>query len=219
MKRTTKGFTLIELIIVIAVISVLSTIVLIIIENPSGRADAKKTRHNVAQVVRLVEQYRIAESSTDEIATKIAALDLPIGEKVAGSIPYLIDLRNNAKRNNFCNTTGIGYNYLLKLNNNNQTEIYTHTTANETGQTDLSSKTIICKNNSTGTNGDFAIAGKITESVWSCGAYGDTLSAARYFNVNTGNTKLKINCYMNNGSFQDETNSFFESLNTEYNSD
>ena len=221
--RRFPGFTIIELIIVIGIIGVLSSVVFVILRNPTERAEAKKTLHGVAQIVRLIEQYRGSGYSSDEIADELAKLDIPIGEKVAASVPFLIDLRDSEKSSNFCNPTsgseGTAYTYLKKLNGNSSTGIYTGTSGSRMTVTDNADRTILCKNNSGATNGYFAVAAKITDTIWTCGAYDDR-GEARYFVIDTGTArKLKINCFISGGTFTKESNGFFASLAGEYDPD
>ena len=198
--KKSSGFTLIEMIIVVGVIGILSTMVFVIIDNPSGRANAKKTQHDVSQVVRAVEQYRVSGYTTDGITDELTTgntVSVPFGEKVAGIIPYLVDIRTKeTSANDFCsNPNGIAYKLLKKLNGDSVTGLYSdHTNAHLRISSSNSDKRVLCNSDDNIGNHNFAIAVKIAEGIWACGGYSDNeFKTVKYFTVEDSGS-LHISC-------------------------
>ena len=223
-----SGFTLMEMVIVVAILAAIVGIVFLAISNPLERGEGGVTRAHALQVETLIEQYRRLYSlNSQEIAESIAKESgYTLGEKIAGSLPYLIDIRRQESGGkDFCaSPSGTAYKFLKTLNNNSDNLLHSLADTTPTlavrseAQADGTTNTtkILCKSLTSGN--EFGIAAEVKEGVWVCGGYAadsgqpSKYRAPRYFNqaANPINKSFNMNCLTTDSTL-------FESASEEYN--
>ena len=214
------GFTILELVIIVAILAVAAGLALLFIDNPLERGEARKIKIGAAQIEAIVEQHKALGLTSAEIAEEMRKNDrFTTEEKIIGSLAYLITRRDSeTTAKDFCDTTGsggTGYAYLKTINNNSSTGIYADTVASDTMTvTTNTDKKILCKSNSTANDRDFAVAVKVTDTIWACAGYsGGGAKQTRYFTVSNAENKVfNLSCFITNNQFTGGgTNDFFTS--------
>ncbi len=92
-----NGFTLVELLIVIAIIGILSTTIFVSLNSITDRAKITKHKHNISVVTKTVEVGKALNHSPEKIASTVSGIkNTTTAEKIIGSFPYLNDISNSS---------------------------------------------------------------------------------------------------------------------------
>ena len=158
-----KGFTLVELLIVVALIGIITGIVVVTFSGSLTGSERKKSKAHVGSVIRLVEQEKSIGTKHTQIAEALNDPSFELWEKVVGSFGYLSEYVKNNTNRNLCNTaTGKVYEFLDVLDGSGQSpvgSVSAKTAAN-------TATTIHC----IGSNGkQTSVAIRVSDSVWWCG--------------------------------------------------
>ena len=87
MKKNRKGFTLIEMLVVIAIIAILVAIIIPTVSNATSRAKAATDAANLRSVLGLANTQLV--ENDEDAAANIAGLQAAISATFPGAVPYI----------------------------------------------------------------------------------------------------------------------------------